>query len=109
MNRFISKIIEELEQENKSLVDFNRCLNLLEDIQDEIEMIESESQDYEDMNWDLERKIDDLEYELDEYKTSEKRKSQTLDDVYKEEIFDELSKKYSHWKLEELLKNNNIL
>jgi hypothetical protein len=109
MNRFISKIREELEQENKSLVDFNRCLNLLEDIQDEIEMIESESQDYEDMNWDLERKIDDLEYELDEYKTSEKRKSQTLDDVYKEEIFDELSKKYSHWKLEELLKNNNIL
>jgi predicted nuclease with TOPRIM domain len=109
MNRFISKIREELEQENKSLIDFNRCLNLLEDIQDEIEMIESESQDYEDMNWDLERKIDDLEYELDEYKTSEKRKSQTLDDVYKEEIFDELSKKYSHWKLEELLKSNGIL
>jgi len=109
MNKLINKLKEELEQENKSLVDFNRCLNLLEDIQDEIEMIESESQDYENMNWDLERKIEDLEDELDEYKTPEKRKVQTLDDVYKEEIFEELSKKYSYWKLEELLKNNNIL
>jgi hypothetical protein len=52
---------------------------------------------------------DVIKDELDEYKTSEKRKVQTLDDVYKEEIFEELSKKYSHWKLEELLKSNNIL
>ena len=109
MNRFVNKLREELEQENKSLIDFDRCLNLLEDIQDEMEMMESESHDYEEMNYDLERKVDDLEYELDEYKTSQKRKSQTLDDVYKEEIFDELSKKYSHWKLEELLKSNGIL
>lgn len=45
MNKLINKLKEELEQENKSLVDFNRCLNLLEDIQDEIVMIESESQE----------------------------------------------------------------
>lgn len=109
MNRFIDKLREELEQENKSLIDFDRCLNLLEDIQDDMDMLESESQDFEDMNYDLERKVDDLEEELEEYKKSEKRKSQTLDDVYKEELFEELSKKYTHWKLEELLKNNGIL
>lgn len=109
MNRFIDKLREELEQENKSLIDFDRCLNLLEDIQDDMDMLESESQDFEDMNYDLERKVDDLEEELEEYKQSEKRKSQTLDDVYKEELFEELSKKYTHWKLEELLKNNGIL
>ena len=109
MNRFIDKLREELEQENKSLIDFDRCLNLLEDIQDDMDMLESESQDFEDMNYDLERKVNDLEEELEEYKQSEKRKSQTLDDVYKEELFEELSKKYTHWKLEELLKNNGIL
>lgn len=98
-----------MEQENKSLIDFDRCSNLLEDIQDDMDMLESESQDFEDMNYDLERKVDDLEEELEEYKQSEKRKSQTLDDVYKEELFEELSKKYTHWKLEELLKNKSIL
>jgi len=107
MNRFINKIREELEQENKSLVDFNRCLDLLEDIEDEMDMMESENQDFDSNNYDLERKIEDLEDELESYKKT--RKVQTLDDVYKEEIFEELSKKYSHWKLEELLKNNNIL
>ena len=71
MNRFIDKLREELEQENKSLIDFDRCLNLLEDIQDDMDMLESESQDFEDMNYDLERKVDDLEEELEEYKQSE--------------------------------------
>jgi len=107
MNRFISKIREELEQENKSLVDFDRCLNLLEDVEDEMDMMESENQELDSNNYDLERKIEDLEDELESNKKT--RKVQTLDDVYKEEIFEELSKKYSHWKLEELLKSNNIL
>jgi len=107
MNRFINKIREELEQENKSLVDFNRCLNLLEDVEDEMDMMESENQELDSNNYDLERKIEDLEDELESNKKT--RKVQTLDDVYKEEIFEELSKKYSHWKLEELLKSNNIL
>lgn len=109
MNRFIDKLREELEQENKSLIDFDRCFNLLDDIQDDMDMLESESQDFEDMNYDLERKVDDLEEELEEYKQSEKRKSQTLDDVYKEELFEELSKKYTYWNLEELLKNKSIM
>jgi len=107
MNRFISKIREELEQENKSLVDFDRCLNLLRDVEDEMDMMESENQELDSNNYDLERKIEDLEDEL--FSNKETRKVQTLDDVYKEEIFDELSKKYSHWKLEELLKSNNVL
>ena len=107
MNRFINKIREELEQENKSLVDFDRCLNLLEDVEDEMDMMESENQELDSNNYDLERKIEDLEDELESNKKT--RKVQTLDDVYKEEIFEELSEKYSHWKLEELLKNNNIL
>ena len=109
MNRFVNKLREELEQENKSLIDFNRCLNLLEDIEDEFDMMESENHDFDEMNYDLERKIEDLESELQDYKDSEKRTPQTLDDVYKEEIFEELSKKYTHWKLEELLKSNGIL
>jgi hypothetical protein len=107
MNKLINKLKEELEQENKSLVDFNRCLNLLQDVEDEMDMMESENQELDSNNYDLERKIEDLEDEL--FSNKETRKVQTLDDVYKEEIFDELSKKYSHWKLEELLKNNNIL
>ena len=107
MNKLINKLKEELVQENKSLVDFNRCLNLLEDIEDEMDMMESENQELDSNNYDLERKIEDLEDELESNKKT--RKVQTLDDVYKEEIFEELSKKYSHWKLEELLKSNNIL
>ena len=106
MNKFINKIREELEQENKSLVDFDRCLDLLEDIEDEMDMMESENQEFDSNNYDLERKIEDLEDELESYKKT--RKVQTLDDVYKEEIFEELSKKYTWYQLEEKLKQANI-
>jgi uncharacterized protein (DUF2164 family) len=109
MNRFIEKLRDELEREDKSTIDFNRCLNLLEDIEDEIDMMDSENQDLDSVNYDLERKIEDLEDEIQSLESDRKRTSKTLDDVYKEEIFEELSKKYTHWKLEELLKNNNIL
>jgi len=107
MNRFIDKIREELEKEDKSLIDFDRCLNLLENVQDEMDDMECENNDLDSTNYDLERKIEDLEDELESYKKT--RSVQTLDDVYKEEIFEKLSEKYTHYNLEELLKSNNIL
>jgi predicted RNase H-like nuclease (RuvC/YqgF family) len=102
MNSFVNKLRQELESDDKSLVDFNRCLNLLEDIEDEMDMMESENQDLDSTNYDLERKIEDLEDELESFQIEQKGNPRTLDDIYKQEIFEKLSQKYPYYKLEEL-------
>jgi hypothetical protein len=112
MNMFLKKLKEELSKEDKSTIDFNRCLELLKDIDHEIDMIESESDDYQEMNIDLENEVDELKYKVDELESEieyfKKTNAETIDDVYKQEIFDNLSKKYTSYQLEELLKKSNI-
>lgn len=112
----VEKRIEELKElMSKDNFDVEQCRNILTRIEGEVIDIIDEAEQYRDENWDLERKIDDLEWELGEKeseidKWSFKPEKATLNDEFKREIFVELDKKYySHWQLEKLLKEANIL
>lgn len=112
----LEKQIEELkEQLSNEHLDVEKCRNILTRIEGEVIDIIDENDSYQDEVWDLERKVEDLEYDLGEKeleidKWSFKPEKATLNDEFKREIFMELDKKYwAHWQLEKLLKEANIL
>lgn len=106
MYKSIRIIKEELQKDDVSTIDIKKCLYLLTDIDDEINRLEDENNEYNDEIYSLESEVYDLRKEI---VWDKKQNPKTLDDVFKEEIFEELSKKYHHSKLESLLKNNGIL
>lgn len=112
----LEKRVEELKDlMSKESIDVEQCRNILTRIEGELIDIIDENDSYRDEVWDLERKIDALEWELGEKeseidKWSFKPEKATLNDEFKRELFVELDKKYySHWQLETLLKEANIL
>jgi predicted nucleic acid-binding Zn-ribbon protein len=112
----IEKGIDELKELlSKDQIDVDACRNILTRIEGDVIDIVDENDSYRDEVWDLERKVDDLEWELGEKeseidKWSLKPEKATLNDEYKRDLFDELDKKYySHWQLEKLLKEANII
>lgn len=112
----LEKRVEDLKDlMSKESIDVEQCRNILTRIEGELIDIIDENDSYRDEVWDLERKIDDLEWELGEKeseidKWSFKPEKATLNDEFKRELFVELDKKYySHWQLEKLLKEANIL
>jgi predicted nucleic acid-binding Zn-ribbon protein len=112
----LEKRIDELKELlSKEQVDVDACRNLLTRIEGEVIDIIDENDSYQDQIWGLENKIDDLEDDLYERNTeidkwSFKPEKATLNDEFKREIFIELDKKYyTHWQLEKLLKESNIL
>ena len=110
MNSVVKKLKDELDKEDKTSVDFDKCLSILEDIEGEIEYLEDDIEEYESQVWDLREDIGDLKYEISELgSVCEERNIKTIDDEFKERIFKDLSNKYTPYQLEELLKNNNIL
>ncbi len=100
---------------SKEKVDVDACRNLLTRIEGEMIDLLDENESYRDEVWSLESKVDDLEWELGKKeeeidKWSFKPEKATLNDEYKRELFIELDKKYySHWQLEKLLKESNII
>lgn len=108
MKQFIEKIKLEISKD-KNLIDTKRCLNLLEDISHLNRM----NNGFEDQINDLENQVEDLEDQLDKLKkelnTIKIFNGKTLDDNFKNEIFQKLSSKYTSWQLEDILKNNNIM
>ena len=112
----VEKRIDELKDLlSKQQVDVDACRNLLTRIEGEVIDIIDENESYRDEVWDLENKIDSLEHRLGEKeleidKWSFKPEKSTLNDDFKRELFIRLDKKYfSHWQLETLLKESNIL
>lgn len=112
----LEKRVEELKDlMSKESIDVEQCRNILTRIEGELIDIIDENDSYRDEVWDLERKIDDLEWELGEKeseidKWSFRPEKATLNDEFKRELFVELDKKYySHWQLEKLLKESNII
>lgn len=106
MYKFIEKIKEELGKDDVSTIDIDKCFDIISEIEDEFDELKNENNDYEDENRELENDI----YELKQQVLYDKKTSPTtLDDVFKQEIFEELSKKYTYSKLESLLKESNIL
>lgn len=106
MYKSIEKIREELGKDDVSTIDINKCFDIISNIEDEFDELKDENSDYEDENRELENDI----YELKQQVVYDKKSNPiTLDDVFKQEIFEELSKKYNYSKLENLLKENNIL
>jgi chromosome segregation ATPase len=112
----LEKRINELKELlSKDQVDFDTCRNLLTRIEGEVIDIIDENDFYQDQICGLENRIHYLEDDL--YKKQKeinnwlsKTEKVTLNDEFKREIFIELDKKYySHWQLEKLLKESNIL
>ncbi len=106
MYKSIKIIREELEKDDISTIDINRCLDMISDIDDKINELEDENLGYNDEIYSLENEVYDLKEQI---VWNKKTSPKTLDDEFKEEIFEELSKKYHHSKLENLLKTNGIL
>ena len=52
MNKFIEKLRDELEKEDKSTINFTRCSNLINDIEYEVDMMEYENQYLDSSNYD---------------------------------------------------------
>jgi chromosome segregation ATPase len=112
----LEKQIEELKDLlSKDQIDVEQCRNILTRVEGEVIDLLDENESYQDEVWNLEGKIDDLEYDLGKKeeeidKWSFKPEKATLNDEFKREIFIELDKKYyAHWQLEKLLKESNIL
>ena len=105
MNIYIRELQKELKKDDITTIDITKCLKLVDDIDTEIYDLEHENSDYEDEISELENDL----YELKDELSSHVKKQDTLDDTFRNEIFNELSKKYSYYKLESILKENNIL
>ena len=77
---------------------------MIEFIDDELQDKEGQISDLESDNRDLGNEVTDLETELDEANEKISGEVKTLEDDCKNELFEELSKKYSLVQLTEILK-----
>jgi hypothetical protein len=105
MNRDIKNIREELK---KDIIDPKKCLTLIDRIEDELDIIDSNNIDLEDEIDDIKNLNELMRCDIIEYKKIISNNS-GVDSEFKKEIFIQLSNRYTWYQLEEKLKEHKIL
>ena len=105
MNRDIRDIREELKRD---IIDPKKCLTLIDRIETDLDIIDSDNDYLEEQIDDLENINESMRCDIIDYQKIISNNN-GVDSEFKKEIFKQLSDKYTWYQLEEKLKEHKIL